>query len=88
VNAYVVAPDAESDLQQIWRYLLGEAGLAGANRIQAELVEAFESAPAAFNRPRGELGIVDQRIYSLRDSLLRIFSLSRDDEQVWLRTVL
>ena len=43
VKAYVVAPDAESDLQQIWRYLLGEAGLAVANQIQGELVEAFES---------------------------------------------
>jgi plasmid stabilization system protein ParE len=42
VNSYVVAPDAEDDLKQIWRYLLGEAGLAVANRIQNELVEAFE----------------------------------------------
>jgi plasmid stabilization system protein ParE len=41
VKPYVVAPDAESDLQ-IWRYLLGEAGLAVANRIQGELVGAFE----------------------------------------------
>lgn len=43
MKPYVVAPDAESDLQQIWRYLLGEAGLAVANRIQGELVDAFES---------------------------------------------
>jgi plasmid stabilization system protein ParE len=42
VKSYVVAPDAESDLQQIWRYLLAEAGLAVANRIQGELVGAFE----------------------------------------------
>jgi len=42
VKPYVVAPDAESDLQEIWRYLLGEAGLAVANRVQSELVEAFE----------------------------------------------
>jgi plasmid stabilization system protein ParE len=43
VKSYVVAPDAEDDLKQIWRYLLGEAGLAVANRIQGELVDAFES---------------------------------------------
>jgi len=43
VKPYLVAPDAESDLKQIWRYLLGEAGLAIANRIQGELVDAFES---------------------------------------------
>jgi plasmid stabilization system protein ParE len=42
LKLYVVSPDAESDLQQIWRYLLGEAGLAVANRIQGELVDAFE----------------------------------------------
>jgi plasmid stabilization system protein ParE len=42
VKRYFVAPEAEEDLRQIWRYLLGEAGLAIANRIQDELVDAFE----------------------------------------------
>src|SRR6266496_3219018 len=42
LKPYFVAPEAESDLRQIWRYLLGEAGLAIANRIQGELVDAFE----------------------------------------------
>jgi plasmid stabilization system protein ParE len=42
VKRYLVAPEAEDDLRQIWRYLLGEAGLAIANRIQGELLDAFE----------------------------------------------
>jgi plasmid stabilization system protein ParE len=42
VKPYLVAPEAEDDLRQIWRYLLGEAGLAVANRIQGDLVDAFE----------------------------------------------
>jgi plasmid stabilization system protein ParE len=42
VKPYLVSPDAESDLQQIWRYLLAEAGLGVANQIQSELVDAFE----------------------------------------------
>jgi plasmid stabilization system protein ParE len=42
VKRYLVAPEAEGDLRQIWRYLLGEAGLAVANRIQGKLVDAFE----------------------------------------------
>ena len=42
MKPYVVSPDAESDLKQIWRYLLGEASPAIANRIQGELVDAFE----------------------------------------------
>jgi plasmid stabilization system protein ParE len=42
VKPYIVSPDAEDDLKQIWRCLLGEAGLAVANRIQDELVDAFE----------------------------------------------
>ncbi|MFY9844890.1 MAG: type II toxin-antitoxin system RelE/ParE family toxin [Terriglobales bacterium] len=43
MKRYRVAPEAEDDLRQIWRYLLGEAGLAIANRIQGELVDAFET---------------------------------------------
>jgi plasmid stabilization system protein ParE len=46
VKHYLVAPGAEDDLRQIWRYLLGEAGLAVANRIQDELVDAFEALAA------------------------------------------
>jgi plasmid stabilization system protein ParE len=42
VKPYLVAQEAAGDLRQIWRYLLGEAGLAIANRIQGELVDAFE----------------------------------------------
>ena len=42
MKPYHVAPEAEDDLRQIWRYLLGEAGLAVANKIQGELVDAFE----------------------------------------------
>lgn len=42
MKRYLVAPEAEDDLGEIWRYLLGEAGLATANRIQDELVDAFE----------------------------------------------
>jgi plasmid stabilization system protein ParE len=43
VKRYVVAPEAEEDLRHIWRYLLKEAGLAIANRIQGELVDAFDA---------------------------------------------
>ncbi len=42
MKPYHVAPEAEDDLRQIWRYLLGEASPAIANRIQGELVDAFE----------------------------------------------
>lgn len=42
MNRFAVAPEAEDDLRQIWRYLLGEASLATANRIQDELLAALE----------------------------------------------
>jgi len=45
VKPYLVAPEAEDDLRQVWRFLLGEAGLGVANRIQGELVDAFEELP-------------------------------------------
>ena len=42
MKRYLVAPEAEDDLQQIWRYLLKEAGLSTADRIQEGVISAFE----------------------------------------------
>lgn len=42
MKSYVVAPEAEDDLRQIWRYLFDKAGLEVADRIQEELLTAFE----------------------------------------------
>jgi plasmid stabilization system protein ParE len=41
VKKYRISPEADDDLREIWRYLLEEAGLAVADRIQDELVDAF-----------------------------------------------
>lgn len=46
MSGFIVAPEAEGDLRRIWRYLLGEAGLATANRIQGELLDSFEGLAA------------------------------------------
>src|SRR5271169_1140898 len=46
MSAFLVSPEAEDDLKTIWRYLLGEADLATANRIQNELLESFEGLAA------------------------------------------
>ncbi len=43
MKPYIVAPEAEDDLREIWCYLLREAGLLIADRIQAELADAFDS---------------------------------------------
>jgi plasmid stabilization system protein ParE len=42
VKSYFVAPEAEADLRQIWRHLFIEASLEVADRIQEELLAAFE----------------------------------------------
>ena len=70
MKPYLVAPEAEGDLRQIWRYLLGEAGLAIANRIQGELVDAFEGladvpskghcAIACFDQALADVGLADK----------------------------
>ena len=39
---YLIAPEAEDDLRQIWRYLLNEASLEAADRVLEELISAFE----------------------------------------------
>ena len=67
MKPYIISPDAEDDLKQIWRYLLGEAGLAVANRIQNELVDAFEGlahAPGKGHR-RPDLTKLDVLFFSL-----------------------
>ncbi len=67
VKPYIVAPEAEDDLRQIWRYLLGEVGLAIANRIQGELVDAFEGlsdAPGKGHK-RPDLTNLDVRFLSV-----------------------
>jgi plasmid stabilization system protein ParE len=39
--SFIVAPEAEDDVYQIWRYLFREAGAETANRIENEILEAF-----------------------------------------------
>jgi plasmid stabilization system protein ParE len=42
MSSYVVSPEARSDLVAVWRYYALEAGdVELADRIQAELIEAF-----------------------------------------------
>jgi plasmid stabilization system protein ParE len=43
VKRYLVAPEAKDDLRQIWRYLHEEAGPEVANRIESELLDAFQN---------------------------------------------
>jgi toxin ParE1/3/4 len=38
---YVLAPVAEADIFEIWRYLLSNSSLDVANRVEAELHETF-----------------------------------------------
>src|ERR1039457_1328130 len=41
MSAFVVGPEAEDDTYNIWRYLLREAGLTTADRVETELLDAF-----------------------------------------------
>ena len=83
MKPYLVAPEAEGDLQQIWRYLLGEAGLAVANRIQGELVDAFEGladAPGKGHR-RSDLTNLDVLFFSLYQYMI-VYRLAKTVEIV------
>lgn len=67
MKTYVVAPEAEDDLRQIWRYLLSKASLEIADRIQGELVDAFEALselPGKGHR-RSELTVRDVLFFSV-----------------------
>jgi plasmid stabilization system protein ParE len=62
VKRYLVAPEAEGDLRQIWPYLLGEAGLAIANRIQSKLVDAFEGLADAPGKGHKRLDLTSRNV--------------------------
>ena len=46
MSAFIVSPEAEEDIFQIWLYLLREASLETANRIEADILEAFDGVAA------------------------------------------
>jgi antitoxin ParD1/3/4/toxin ParE1/3/4 len=41
MSAYLVSPQAEEDVFEIWRYLAGEASIEFANQVESELFEDF-----------------------------------------------
>jgi plasmid stabilization system protein ParE len=43
MSNFVLSPDAEEDVFQIWAYLFRRAGLDMANRIESELYNTFEA---------------------------------------------
>jgi antitoxin ParD1/3/4/toxin ParE1/3/4 len=42
MSAFLLSPEADGDVWNIWRYLAEETGVSVANRIEAELFRAFE----------------------------------------------
>jgi plasmid stabilization system protein ParE len=49
MSSYVVSPQADEDIFEIWRYLCQKASLDVANRVEEEIYSAFE----ALNRHPG-----------------------------------
>ena len=43
MTQYILAPDADEDVFEVWCYLFQKAGLKTANRIESELYDAFEA---------------------------------------------
>jgi plasmid stabilization system protein ParE len=48
--SFIVAPEAEEDIFHIWLYLLREAGMETANRIEREILGAFAGLAEAPGR--------------------------------------
>jgi antitoxin ParD1/3/4/toxin ParE1/3/4 len=42
MSAFLLSPEADEDVWNIWRYLAEEIGVSVANRIEAELFRKFE----------------------------------------------
>ena len=43
MSSYVVSPEADEDIFEIWRYLYQKASLDVANRVEEEIYSAFEA---------------------------------------------
>jgi plasmid stabilization system protein ParE len=43
MSSYVVSPQADEDIFEVWRYLFERAGAEIANRVESELYAAFDS---------------------------------------------
>jgi plasmid stabilization system protein ParE len=43
MSSYVVSPQADQDIFEIWRYLCQKASLDVANRVEEEIYSAFEA---------------------------------------------
>jgi|SRR5271157_1672844 len=43
MSSYVVSPEADEDIFEIWRYLYRKASLDVANRVEEEIYSAFEA---------------------------------------------
>jgi len=67
MGSFIVAPEAEEDVYQIWCYLFQEAGLETANRIENEILEAFADLAATPGKGhrRSDLTKRNVRFYTL-----------------------
>jgi plasmid stabilization system protein ParE len=65
VKRYLVTPEAEDDLGQIWRYLLEEEGLGVADRIWGELVDAFDGLSDAPGRGHQRADLTNRKVLFL-----------------------
>jgi len=43
MSRYIVSPKADEDIFAVWRYLHARAGIEVANRVEAEIYDAFET---------------------------------------------
>ncbi len=42
MSGFLLSPEADEDVWNIWRYLAEDTGVSAANRIEADLFRAFE----------------------------------------------
>jgi len=50
MSGYIVSPQADEDIFEVWRYLFERAGAEIANRVESELYAVFDSCPKSAAR--------------------------------------
>lgn len=62
MSAFIVAPEAEEDIFHIWLYLLREAGMETANRVESEILGAFASLAETPGKGHGRPDLTRRKV--------------------------
>ena len=72
MSGYVVSPDADGDILEIWRYLFQRGGIEVADRVESELYAAFEALARNPGQSHRRSDLTSHRVLHAKRDVQRI----------------